>query len=123
MCPYCEMKLQYSTVFKNENRSCPICGKYFIMKGDEGNSHLQSQELERKLGYYKESNKNLQFEISKQSILDQLTEQENHRFKDHNQKMERTNEDTEKMLSTKNEEISRLKNRDQDLEDNKKVKK
>ena len=70
------------------------------MKDDQGNSQLQSQGLESELGYNKESNKNLQFEISKRSIFYQLTEQENH------QKLEKANEDIEKMLSTKNEEIS-----------------
>ena len=73
-CPYCEMEFQYPTFFKNHNRSCPICGKYFIMKDDQGNSHLQSQKLESELGYYKESNKNLQFETSKQIILHKLIE-------------------------------------------------
>ena len=54
-CPYCIMEFQYLTFFKNGNR-CPICGKYFIMKDDQGNSQLQSQRLESELGYYKESN-------------------------------------------------------------------
>ena len=88
-CLYCEIEFQYLTVFKNGNRSCPICGKYFIMKDDYGNSQLQSQGLESELRYYTESNKNLQFEISKRSILDHLIEQENHRLKDQNQKLEK----------------------------------
>ena len=37
-CPYCEMEFQYSTFFKNGNRSYPICSKYFIMKDDQSNS-------------------------------------------------------------------------------------
>ena len=56
--------------------------KYFIMKVDQSNSQSQSQKLESKLGYYKESNKNLQFEMSKQIILHKLIEQENRRLKD-----------------------------------------
>ena len=116
-CPYCEMEFQYPTCFKNVNHSCPICGKYFIMKDDKGNSHLQSQKLESELGYYKESNKNLHFEMSKQIILHKLIEQENHRSKDKNKKLEKANEDIKKLLSTKNEEISRLKNHNQDLKD------
>ena len=73
-CPYCEMEFQYPTFFKNCNHSCPICGKYIIMKDDQGNSQLHSQGLESKLGYYKESNKNLHFEMSKQIILHKLIE-------------------------------------------------
>ena len=83
-CPYCKMEFQYPTFFKNGNRSCPICGKYFIMKDEQGNSQLQSQKLESKLGYYMESNKNLQFEMSKQIIPHKLIEQENHHSKDKN---------------------------------------
>ena len=55
--------------------------------------------------------------MSKQIILHKLMEQENRRSKDQNQKLEKANEDNEKMLSTKNEEISRLKNHNQNLED------
>ena len=44
------------------------------MKDDQGNSQMQSQKLEIELGYYKESNKNLQFEMSKQIILHKLRE-------------------------------------------------
>ena len=55
-CPS-EMEFQYPTFFKNCNRSCPICGKYIIMKDDQGNSQLQSQGLESELGYYKERKK------------------------------------------------------------------
>ena len=69
-CPYCEMEFQYPTCFKNGNHSCPICGKYFIMKYDQGNSQLQSQEQESELGYYKESNKKLQFENDKKYFND-----------------------------------------------------
>ena len=36
-CPYCEMEFLYLRFFKNGNRSCPICGKFFIMKDDQGN--------------------------------------------------------------------------------------
>ena len=68
------MKFQYPTLAKNDNRFCPICRIYCIMKDDQDNSQMQSQKLECELEYYKESNKNLQFEISKRSILDQLTE-------------------------------------------------
>ena len=50
-CPYCEMEFQYPTFFKNGNSSCPICGKYFIMKDDQGNSQKQSQKLESELRY------------------------------------------------------------------------
>ena len=67
--PYCGMEFQYPTVFKNGNPSFPICGKYFIMKDEQGNSQLQSQKLESELGYYKESNKNLQFGMNTQIIL------------------------------------------------------
>ena len=66
------------------------------MKDDQGNSQFHSQGLESKLRYYKESNKNLQFEISKRIILDHLTEQENHRLKDQNQSIEKANADIEK---------------------------
>ena len=52
------------------------------MKDNQGNSQLQLQKLESKLGYYKESNKNLQFEMNKQIILHKLIEQENHHSKD-----------------------------------------
>ena len=64
-CPYCKMEFQYPTFSKNGYLSYPICGKYCIMKNDQGNSQLQSHGLESELRYYKESNKNLQFEISK----------------------------------------------------------
>ena len=97
--PYCEMEFQYPTFFKNGNRSCPICGKHFIMKNDQGNSQLQSQKLESVLGYCMESIKNLQFEMSKQIILHKLIEQENHRSKDQNTKLEKANEEIEKLLS------------------------
>ena len=116
-CPYCEMEFQYPTFFKNGNHSYPICGKYFIMKEDEGNSQLQSQELESELAYFKKSNRNLQFEISKEIILHKLMEQENHHSKDQNKKLEKANEDIKKLLSAKNEKISRLKNHNQDLKD------
>ena len=46
-----------------------------------------------------------------------MTEKENHCLKDQNQKLEKANEDIEKMFSTKSEEISRLKNHNQYLED------
>ena len=46
-----------------------------------------------------------------------MTEQENHRLKYQNQKLEKDNEDIKKMLSTKNEEIYRLKDHNQYLED------
>ena len=55
--------------------------------------------------------------MSKQIILHQLKEQENLLSKDQNQKLEKANEDIKKLLSTKNEEISRLKNHNQNLED------
>ena len=87
------------------------------MKYDQGNSQLQSQNLESELGYYKESNKNLQFEMSKQIILHKLIEQENHRSKDQNKKLEKANEDIKKLLSANIEEISRLKNHNQDFKD------
>ena len=64
--------------------------------------------------------------MSKQIILHKLIEQENRRLKDQNQKLEKTNENIKKLLSAKNEEISQLKNHNQDpknkikkLEDNK----
>ena len=44
-------------------------------------------------------------------------EQDNYPSKDQNQKLEKANEDIKKLLSTKNEEISRLKNHNQDLKD------
>ena len=62
-----------------------------------------------------ESNTNIRFEISKQSILDQLIEQENYRLKYQNLKLGKANEDIEKFFTAKNEEISRLKNYNQDL--------
>ena len=58
------MKFQYPTFFKND--------KYFIMKNDQGNLQLQSQELENGLGYYKESNKKLQFENDKEKYFNDL---------------------------------------------------
>ena len=73
--------------------------------------------MESELGYYKESNKNLPFEMSKQIILRKLIKQENHCPKDQNKKLEKANEDIKKLLSAKNEEISRLKNHNQDLKD------
>ena len=79
------------------------------MKDDQGNSQMQSQKLESELGYYKESNKNLQFEMSKQVILHKLIEQENHRSKDQNQILEKANEDIKKLLSAKNEEIKKVR--------------
>ena len=54
--------------------------------------------------------------MSKQTILHKLIEQENHCSKDYNKKLKRANEDIKKLLSTKNEEVSRLKNHIQDLE-------
>ena len=91
------------------------------MKDDQGNSHLQSQKLESESRYYKESNKNLQFEMSNQIILHKLLEQENHRSKDQNKKLEKANENIKKLLSAKNEVISRLKYHNQDFKDNQKV--
>ena len=97
------MGFQYPTLFKKGNHSCPVCGKYFIMKDDQGNSQLQSQELKSELGYYKESNKNLQFEMSKlQFILHKLIEHENNHSKDQNKKLEKANEVIKKLLSGKN---------------------
>ena len=78
---------------------------------------MQSQKLESELRYYKESNKNLQFEMNKQIILHKLIEQESHRSKDQNKKLEKANEDIKKLLSAKNEKTSRLKNHNQDLKD------
>ena len=71
-CPHCEMEFQYLTFFKNGNCSCPICGKNFITKDIQGNSQLQSRKMEIKLGYYKERNTKLQFEMNKQIILHKL---------------------------------------------------
>ena len=71
---------------------------------------MQSQKLESELGYYKESNKNLQFEMSKQIFPHKLIEEENHHSKYRNKKLEKANEDIKTLLSAKNEEISRLKN-------------
>ena len=64
-CPCCEMEFHYPTFFKNGNRSCPICGKYFFMKDNQGNSQMQSQKLESELGYYKENN----LKMTRRSIL------------------------------------------------------
>ena len=75
----------------------------------------KSQKWESELGYYKESNKNLQFEMSKKIILHKLIEQENHYSKDQNKNMEKVNEYIKKLLLAKNEEISRLKNHNQYL--------
>ena len=61
-------------------------------------TQLQSQKLESELEYCKESNKNLQFEMSKQIILHKLTEQKNHRSKDQNKKLEKASEDIKKLL-------------------------
>ena len=47
--------------------------------------------------------------MNKQIILHKLIEQKNHRSKDQNQKLEKANENIKKLLSAKNEEISRLK--------------
>ena len=55
--------------------------------------------------------------MSMHIILHKLIEQENHCSKDQNQKLEKANEDIKKLLSTKNEKISRLKNHNQDLKD------
>ena len=55
--------------------------------------------------------------MSKQIILHKLMKQENRCSKDQNQKLEKANEDIKKLLSAKNEEISRLKNHNQDLKD------
>ena len=76
---------------------------------------MQSPKVESELGYYKESNQNLQFQMSKQISLHKLIEQENRRSKDQNKKLEKANEDIKKLLSAKNEEISQLKNHNQDL--------
>ena len=46
-----------------------------------------------------------------------MIEQENHRSKDQNKKLEKANEDIKKLLSAKNEEISQLENHNQDLKD------
>ena len=55
--------------------------------------------------------------MNKQIILHKLIKPENHQSKDQNKKLEKANEDIEKLLSAKNEEISRLKNHNQDLKD------
>ena len=46
-----------------------------------------------------------------------MIEQENHHSKYQNKKLERANENIKKLLSTNNEEISQLKNHNQDLKD------
>ena len=50
-------------------------------------------------------------------ILHKLIEQENHCSKDYNKKLKKANEDIKKLLSTKNEEISWLKNHNKDLKE------
>jgi len=65
---------------------------------------MQSPKVESELGYYKESNQNLQFQMSKQISLHKLIEQENHLSKDQNKKLEKANEDIKKLLLVKNEE-------------------
>ena len=67
---------------------------------------MKPQKLESELGYYKESNTDLQFEMSKHIILNKFIEQENRRSKEQNKKLEKANEDIKKLLSAKNEEIS-----------------
>ena len=42
------------------------------MKDDQGNSQLQSLELEIELRYYKENNKHLQFENDKEKYFNDL---------------------------------------------------
>ena len=55
--------------------------------------------------------------MRKQIILHKLIKQENHLSEDQNKKLEKANEDNKKLLSAKNEEISRFKNHNQDLKD------
>ena len=53
-------------------------------------THICNHEnWKEKLGYYKENNKNLQFEMSKQIILHKLIELENYHSKDQNKKLEK----------------------------------
>ena len=53
--------------------------------------------------------------MKKQIILHKLIDQENRRSRYQSQKLEKANEDIKKLLSATNEEISRLKNHNQDL--------
>ena len=112
------MEFQYPTIFKNGNRSCPICGKYFIMKDDQGNSHLQSQRLESELGYYKESNKKLQIENNNEKHFSDLI---NTKLKDHIWDTKQTKEfeiarnKFKKDIQEWDEEIFRLRDHNQKL--------
>ena len=75
--------------------------------------HAVLSELEQ----YKANDHHLQYEITKQEVANKLWEQKNYWS-------QRDNEELKKMLSDKDEEISQLKNHNQDLEDkNRKVKK
>ena len=55
--------------------------------------------------------------MNKHIIVHKLIEQENRCSKDQNKNLEKANGDIKKLLSVKNEEISWLKNHNQDLKD------
>ena len=110
-CPYCEMEFQYSTFFKNVNRSCPIWGKYFILKHEQGNSQFQPHKLESELWYYNENNKKLQFENDNEKYFNHLI---NTKLKDHiwestkqTKEFEIARNKLEKYIQEWDEEISR----------------
>ena len=71
---------------------------------------LQLQVVLSKLKQYKPNYHHLQFKITKQEIANKLWEKKNHWS-------QRDNEELKKMLLEKYEEISQLKNHNQDLED------
>jgi ribosomal protein S27AE len=116
------MEFEYMTIFKNQNRFCPICGKSFIMEEYQDNSEIQSRILKGELGHYKASNKKLQFEIEKEKYFNGLTEKDNRYFKERireliaqNEELKTKRQKMDQDLLERDEEILRLKNHNQNL--------
>ena len=89
------------------------------MKDDQGNSQLQSQELESELGYYKESNKKLPYENDKGKYFNDLI---NTKLKDRIQESTKQTKEFEiarntfeKDIQECDKDISRLRNHNHKL--------
>ena len=71
------------------------------MEEYQDNSEIQSRILKGELGYYKASNKKLQFEIEKEKYFNGLIEKDNHYFKERIRELMAQNEE----LKTKRQKM------------------
>jgi hypothetical protein len=111
-CPFCAMEFNFQESLRNQNFNCTNFRKPFIITKDQNDY----KKLEDELAYYKETNRNLQNEVFLEKLKSKLysfqakfNEELHAQIKDERHKYDKT-------LLEQNQEISRLKDQNQKLE-------